>query len=291
MGIGEDFKSFCDKIKVQDLDSIRNRYKRITKQLNKDFWKTDSDTAHSIYAGSYGRGTAVDKTSDVDMIFWLPGSDYKKYDEYKGNGQSAMLADVRTSMKKTYSTSDIAADGQVVVVNFDDGRKFEVLPAFELQDAGFRHPDSNNGGSWRDTYPRAEIDEMISMDNSCNGNLRNLCKMVRAWKTKWDVPVSGLLIDTLAYYFIRDYAHKDKSYLYYDFMSRDFFDYLSKQENTQEYWKSPGSGQYVWRTGKFEKKADSCRDLAKKAIELDGEKKHSEARAKWREIYGSEYPS
>ena len=47
--------------------------------------------------------------------------------------------------------------------------------------------------------------------------------MVRAWKEKCNVPISGILIDTLAYKFIENWTYKDKSYLYYDFMSRDFF--------------------------------------------------------------------
>jgi len=33
-------------------------------------------------------------------------------------------------MQKTYSTSDIGAHGQVVVVHFQDGISFEVAPVF-----------------------------------------------------------------------------------------------------------------------------------------------------------------
>ncbi|HOP18223.1 MAG TPA: hypothetical protein PLX99_16560 [Gammaproteobacteria bacterium] len=92
------------------------------------------------------------------------------------------------------SRSQIGADGQVVVVAFTDNVTFEVLPAFENKDDSFTYPDSNNGGSWKVTNPRPEIAEINRMDKECNGNLKNLCKMARAWKKEWNVPISGLLI-------------------------------------------------------------------------------------------------
>ncbi len=290
MGIGEDFKKFCDNIVVQDLDNIRYRYKRITKQLNKDFWSTESETAHSIYAGSFGRGTATEKTSDIDMIFWLPSSLYDKYNNYSGNGQSALLQAVRDSMKTTYPNSTIGADGQIVGVNFDDGRRFEVVPAFELTTGAFRYPDSNNGGTWKETNPRPEIKAMIDRDKDCNDNLRRLCRMMRHWRLKHDAGISGLLIDTLAYNFMADYAHKDKSFLYYDFMTRDFLDYLGACDTTQTYWVSPGARQHVYRIGSFERKARASADDARTAI-AKYSSDPSAARAKWREIYGTSFPS
>ena len=73
---------------------IRNvisfRYKRITKAINRSFWNSDSDTSHSLYVGSYGRGTAID-TSDVDIIVELPLSEKQRVDSCKNNGQSYLL--------------------------------------------------------------------------------------------------------------------------------------------------------------------------------------------------------
>lgn len=291
MSIGTDFKAFTDKIAVQDVESIRYRYKRLTKQLNKDFWESDSETAHSIYAGSFGRGTATEKTSDIDMIFWLPSSYWKIYDEYNGNGQSAMLQAVRTSMKNTYSTSEIGADGQIVYVNFDDGRRFEVLPSFELTDGTFRYPDSNNGGSWKNTDPRPEKKAMVDRDTKCNGNLRTLSRMMRMWRLENGVSISGFLIDTLAFNFLDSYQYSDKSSEWHDWLSRDFLKYLSDQDKEKQYWLAPGSRQYVYRTGNFENKADKSYKIALEAIEVYDKDKPTTGRSKWREIYGNIFPS
>ena len=128
MGLADWFRTFCGNIQVQNGAAISLRNKAITKRLNTDFWDTDSDTAHSLYVGSYGRNTAIHGQSDVDVIFRLPYSVYKQYDDYSGNGQSALLQAVRTSVKKTYVGTNIGADGQVILIPFNDGITFETGP-------------------------------------------------------------------------------------------------------------------------------------------------------------------
>ena len=67
MGLAEWFSTFCSNIHVRDGGTISNRYKRITRRLNTDFWTTNSETTHSLYVGSYGRNTAVEGFSDLDI--------------------------------------------------------------------------------------------------------------------------------------------------------------------------------------------------------------------------------
>lgn len=293
MGLANWFSTFCQNIQVQDGGTISSRYRRITRRLNIDYWGTDSDTAHSLYVGSYGRNTATQGFSDLDMVFRLPYSEYEKYDDYSSNGHSALLQAVRHSIQKTYSTTNIGADGQVIQVPFTDGITFEVVPVFNNTDGSFTFPDANGGGNWRITNPRPEIRAIRDRNSECNGNLVRLCRMMRAWKSEWDVPMGGLLIDTLAHRFINDWQNKDKSYLYYDYMSRDFFSFMANQDRRQQYWLAPGSDQYVWRKGLFEWKATRCYNLACEAIdhEMANPKRESSAKRKWREIFGNQYPS
>lgn len=290
MGVAEDFSQFCSNIAVRNRDSISDRYQLITRRLNLEYWDTDSYSAHSFYLGSYGRGTAAGLTSDVDVLFRLPFDVYSQYNSHLGNGQSALLQAVRAAIKRTYTFTDIGADGQVVVVPFSDNITFEVLPAFLNNDGSYTYPNANAGGSWKTTDPKPEIDAVDNRDRACNGNLKLLGRMMRAWKAEWSVPISGLLIDTLAYNFIASWQYRDKSYLYYDYMSRDFFAYLAGQNESQEYWLSPGAGQYVWRTGKFEYKAARCRNISVEAIAHDVKGETWSARQRWREVYGIDYP-
>lgn len=292
MGLGEWFSDFCANIQVQDGGTISSRYKSITQRLNTDFWDTTSDTSHSLYVGSYGRNTAIQGFSDLDMVFELPSDLYYQYDMHDGNGQSALLQAVRSSMQKTYSSSRIGADGQVVIVAFDDEITFEILPVFTNKVGSFTYPDSNGGGSWKTTNPRPEIEAIRTRNNACNGNLVPLCRMMRAWKKKWDVPIGGLLIDTLAYQFIVGWQYKDKSYFYYDFMCRDFFQFMADQDKEQEYWKAPGSEQYVCGKDLFQWKATRGLNISREAIthETASPKQEWSAKQKWREIFGTSFP-
>lgn len=292
MGLGEWFSTFFSNLQVQDGGTISQRYKNITRRLNTDFWNTTSDTSHSLYVGSYGRNTAIQGFSDLDMIFQLPYSEYEKYNNYSGNGQSTLLQTVKKSIENTYATTSIRADGQVIVVPFTDGISVEVVPAFINKNDSFTFPNANNGGSWQVTNPKPEIRAIRERNVASNGNLVSLCRMSRAWKHKWGVPIGGLLIDTLAYQFIDGWQYKDKSYLYYDYMCRDFLKWMSEQDSEQDYWKAPGSGQYVYGKGLFQYKAKRCYNISLEAIahETATPKQEWSAKQKWRSIFGTAFP-
>lgn len=105
----------------QDIrDTISKRYRTVTRTINKEFWNSQSDTQHSLYVGSYGRGTAID-TSDLDILVELPQRNFNQYDSIKGNGQSRLLQAVRNAILVSYPRSDVRADGQVVKISFNDG--------------------------------------------------------------------------------------------------------------------------------------------------------------------------
>ena len=292
MGLADWFRTFCQTIQVQNRDTISSRYKNITRRLNTDFWDTSSETSHSLYVGSYGRNTAIQGFSDLDMTFSLPYAVYEQYNNYAGNVQSALLQAIRNSIGTTYSSSQVGADGQVVEINFTDGLTFEVVPVFNNTDGSFTFPDANSGGSWRTTNPKPEIEAIRTRNDACNGNLVPLCRMMRAWKSTWSTPIGGLLIDTLAYQFIDNCEYKDKSYLYYDYICRDFFKFMADQDKNQAYWRAPGSGQYIYRKGLFQSKADKCYSLAVEAIshETAAPKREWSAKQAWRKIFGSSYP-
>jgi hypothetical protein len=284
------FETFCSTIQVQNGETISARRKRIVRCLNSDFRNSQSDTAYSIYVGSYGRNTAKNGVSDLDLLYELPVEEYSRYNGYAGNGQSALLQRVKSSIAMTYPNSELRGDGQVVVIEFSDGSRFEVVPAFLCTDDSYRFPNANDGGSWKNTNPRPEIAAIRIRNNDCNGNLVPLCRMARAWRDACSVPIGGMLIDTLAYQFIERYEHRQQTIGFYDWMCRDFFLYLSELDREQEFWRAPGSGQWVYGKGLFQHKAKQAHNLALSAIENQVAKYESTAKSKWREIFGTEFP-
>lgn len=284
MSISQMFQDFLSNLKVDNADTITLRYEEITSCLNKKFRDTDSKTANSLQVGSYGRWTAIKGISDLDMLYIMPKG---KWDDYKDGKQSQLLTDTKDAIKARYQSTEVFVDRLVVCVQYKDFH-VEVQPVFEQDDGSFKYPDTYDGGSWKITKPCEEMAAMKEFVAEKNKNLRRLCKMARAWKNKHGVGMGGLLIDTLAHNFLRDTSeYDDKSYLYYDWIGRDFFKYLSELPE-QDRYAALGSGQHVKVKTKFQKKAKKAYELCLKAIEAGTE---STANAKWKKVYGRPFPA
>ena len=173
--------------------------------MNREFWNLQSDSQNSMLVGSYGRGSAID-TSDIDILVELPKTEYDRYDVVKGNGQSRLLQAVRSAIQTAYPRSDVRADGQIVKIAFTDGIRFEILPAFRNtnywgQNDIYTYPDSNMGGNWRSTNPKAEQEAMKAKNASSNGLLFDTCKHFRRVRDEKfsSYHLSGIVIDSFVY--------------------------------------------------------------------------------------------
>lgn len=286
MSVATMFEEFVENLAISNKEEISKRYAELTKTLNKYFRDTDSETANTLQVGSFGRKTGINGISDLDMLYVMPKSSWDKYNSAQ-NGQYKLLSDTKEAILKRYSSTDVSVDRLIVSVRFSNFY-MEVQPVFEQADGGFKYPDTKNGGSWKITKPKEEISEISSADEVKNKNLRRLCKMARAWKNKHGVAMGGLLIDTLAYNFLYSTTdYDDKSYLYYDWLSRDFFQYLSELPE-QDYYLALGSNQRVTVKKKFQNKAKKAYKLCLEAIESENQVGVND---KWKKVYGRPFPA
>jgi len=287
MNTSETFKEFLNSIKISEerAEDISYRYGRITKALNHEFRDTDSKTANRLQVGSYGRHTGINGISDLDMLYIMPASKWSDYN--KDGGQTKLLQDTKTAISNTYSASEIKIDRCVVTINFTNSH-IDVQPVFEVEDQNYKYPDTYGSGSWKITKPRKEMDAMVEFETNKNSNLRRLCKMARSWKNKHGVCMGGLLIDTLAYNFLKSTKDYDeKSFAYYDKICKDFFKYLYDQPKDQTEYGALGSKQRVRVKKSFKRKAKKAYDLAVDAIDATTDKrKHN----KWRDVFGKDFP-
>lgn len=257
------------------------RYGEVTRACNLQFRDTDSRKANSLQVGSYGRWTGIRGISDLDMIYIMPNG---QWETYRGTPYT-LLRDTADAIQDRYKTTDVYVDTLVVVCKYKNF-KIEVQPVFE-DEQGFWYPYTKNGGCYRLTKPRAEIDATRSIDDDKNGNLRRLCKMTRAWKNKHGVAMNGLVIDTLAHNFLRTTNAFDKTtFSTCGHMMRDFLEYLSDQPR-QERYNALGSGQHVKVHKPFDGKAKKGLELADSALAA-GE--GANANNRWRKLFGKSYP-
>jgi hypothetical protein len=114
--------------------------------------------------------------------------------------------------------------------------------------------------------------------------------MMRIWKKHHDVPISGMLLDTLAYAFIETWAWKEKSFLYHDYLARDFLSYMAGLSATQTYWRAPGSAAYVYTQGNFRRQAAASLVTAQAAIAYGSNGNDWSYRQSWRAVFGPSFP-
>jgi len=283
MTISEMFSEFISNLTISNTDIISQRYGEITAVLNKQFRDTESKTANTLQVGSFGRKTAIDGISDLDMLYIMPKTSWVDYND--DNGSQRILNKVRDAILSRYPNTEIKVNKCVVSATYTDFH-IEIQPVFEQDDKNYKYPDTYDK-CWKITKPREEINAITDMDSYKNGNLRNLCKMVRAWKNKYGLEMGGLLIDTLVYNFIMQTQEYDnKSYNYYDLLSRDFFKYLS-EESKKKFYYALGSNQQVKIKQPFQAKAKKSYNLCLEAIESEKQKNANE---KWKKIYGRPFP-
>lgn len=288
MDIATTFKSFLSKLEVTNSEDIISRFKKITKRLNKDFHDDlDSEEDNGLYVGSFGRDTAINGISDLDMNFIISNSDYSTYNKIQ-NGQRVLLQDVKASILKTYPNSIVYVDRYVVVVEFKNDF-IEVCPVFEENDGSFTFPDSYNQGSWKKTNPTPEAIELKAYNITTNENLIYLCQMARAWKNKMGVKIGGLLIDTFAYDFFKsDDKYAEYRLDRYDLLVQEFFGYLKELSTERAYWHAPGSNQHVYnKNSNLKSKAKKAFKLCETAILNNND---NEVYETWRKIFGKSFP-
>ncbi len=284
METGEIFDGLLENLKVDNYKAIADRRDEIVKALNKEFRSVDGVVSYRLMVGSFGRYTATRGISDLDLLFFLPASIRSDYKDKAG--PERLLERVRGALQDRYPRTEVGVDQCIVVIQFTNFR-FEVQPVFVNKDRSFSFPDTRMK-RWRTTKPRAEIEATQIRDRETAGNLRNLCRMARAWKNSHGVVMGGLLMDTLAYNFFEDATNHEKTKTSsYDLMIRDFFKFLSEDED-HEYYAALGSGQRVYVNRPFQRRAKKAYKLCLEAIEAESK---SSVNQKWKAVFGRPVPS
>lgn len=286
MTVYRDFSLFLGNLKIKNKDTISSRYGSITKNLNEKFRGLVNDkTNYSLQAGSYGRYSGIQGISDLDMLYILPPDSWTTY----RIDPSKALDHAKAAIQKTYKTSSIRKDRNVVVVEMQDFT-FEVVPVFEWQGI-FKYPDTYNGGLWRKCNTRAELKAFRELNNERNDNLRKLAKMTRAWKARNELKMSGFLIDTLCYrFFTKDRNYDKANFGSFDNMVKDFFEFLSN-EPKQKFYYAFGSNSKVYVSQAFQKAAKDALEAAKAAIDARAIGQDAKCNQSYKSIFGTKFPN
>lgn len=284
------FTTFLDNLALTDAqvaDGI-TKFKGVVKTLNQAYWNSDSETDHAFYIGSWAKQTRIRPPRDVDLYFILPNEVYWRFEKYSGNKQSALLQEVKAKLLASYPLSDIKGDGPVVLAGFWTFN-VEIVPAFALaEERTYMVPTTKDGGKYKTTKPLHEVDAIEWADQRNNSNVRRLVRMSKCWQAYCSVPLKSFYLELLATDFLDQWAYKDKSFFYYDWMCRDFFAWLITKANS--FVLAPGTYEIMWIGDAWKSKAESAHGRALKACDHEYYSREGDAGDEWQKIFGTDMP-
>ena len=142
-------------------------------------------TALSAYAplrmGSYTRGTAITRSSDLDLLLRFPAEVRKR-----GNtivSSYTVLDSVRLQAQARLPQTNVGRDKQAIVIGYADGARVELVPAFFL--SFDKHPvfDIPDGtGWWMPTSPERHGSFIQKANKASGSKLKGVAQLMKFWR-------------------------------------------------------------------------------------------------------------
>ncbi|MBX9147971.1 SMODS domain-containing nucleotidyltransferase [Rhodococcus qingshengii] len=292
MSTGTRFDKFLANISLTqaEKDEAISRSTSVAMKLHQHYYPSrtyNGDT--KLLIGSHGKRTRVRPVRDVDLIFRIPPETFVRFSGHTGNGQSALLQEIRGLLRERYPSTNVKGDGPIVLVPFTSGHTVEVVPAWhETSKDNYWIPNTHDGGSWVKSSYSSEFDYLDASDRASGGQTRRLIKMMKVWQQHCNVPIKSLCIELRAINFLATWEHRNKSSTYDDWMIRDFLVGLIKM---QDGWcKIPGIDESCKYGNAWLYKAETALSDATEACAYEAdEAKAALAAYTWRKIFGSQY--
>ncbi len=310
MSIFQRFFQFNNNLSLtqNQYNDAKTKYDSVCKTLHNYYYSSSYDGSTKYLVGSYGKQTSIRPPGDVDVIFKIPFDTYQRFNN-NTTGPRGLLNEIRDILRNTFTTtSKIKPNGMVVEVAFTS-YNIEVLPAFEWTtstlNGKFQVPTTSNPssiyntrslvqavnqhyGSWKTIDPREEILQLNNSNVNHRQNTKRLVRMMKCWLRHCNVPIKPVAIERLIREFLWGSPHHDKSFIYYDYLIRDFLSFLISKRNTTIFMPTTNDNVYLgdaWFT-----KAGTAYARAKLACEHEAKKEDFSAAYEWKKIFGDLYP-
>lgn len=273
--------------KQEEIDDALGKAFRVGQALERVYNGESSDNPPVFPVGSWGKGTQVRPSADIDIMAKFNEATFARFQAYAYNGQSAFLQEIKDNLQPSYPQTRKRGDGQVVQIDFNS-IMVELVPVLPLSNGQFVMPDTNAGGSWKTVDPQAQIDYIDRLDKAYNGNVRALCKVIKRWKHEHDVDLKSFLLELIVTDFLDNYAFATMDYYWYDWFVRDCFKFMRTCVNGKAF--IPGMGEAVDLGNKWAAKVDTAIGIAETACDYERNDWDVLAGMEWQKIFGNRIP-
>jgi hypothetical protein len=274
-----------------------------------------------INFGSFARNTKKRPLDDIDMMICLNarGGSYNEYTDkieitidssvknlkdlcntFTNTLNSVKVVNKFVSSLKTvpqYKNSDIKRNQEAAVLNLTSyDWSFDIVPCFFTKEDYYGKtfyliPDGS--GNWKKTDPRIDKERVSTINQKNSGNVLNVIRTMKYWNKRPTMPtMSSYLIENML---LNHYETSTGASQFVDIELPGSFLYI--RDNIYSYVADPKGIQGDINTLTIDEKSkifnrahqDYCKSLEARALE--GEGKQKESINKWREIFGSDFPT
>jgi hypothetical protein len=292
--IKQSFDTFASNINVTDRQEtiVSNCRQNVVSTISKTL--TLNDEGDSMLIGSWDRKTAIKPLSegDVDLMVILHYGENKEWFDNAG-GSIKALDKYKEILDTKYPDTQKRRDRNCISMTLSEF-KFDVIPAFKDKSGYYWIPDSVNN-KWIKTNP-IEFAKLITQTNkNMAGDFVPIIKMLKAWNRNNGSLIKGFHLECMLYEHYKLYT---KSYTFsstirnfftgfgtkiysstYDPVTLDRLDqYLDNQTN-------PSNRQRLYE------KISADTKKANEAMDFENSNNEVSAIVKWKEIFGSYFPS
>jgi hypothetical protein len=273
---------------------------QVGKLLGRRFFRPGADGLSGaggiMVIGSYGKGTMVRGTRTTDLLFALPDrirldtvADAEAGPETPDTTLPPLLRDLIGLLGHCFAAVETSPHGWLTVVPGataeDEKIAVRVLPCFVHDAGGFVVAGAGQCHTrWRHVNPRAELRHLTQIDTASGGKGRHLIRMLKAWRRVSRTEISSLALELLVSEFLRVWIYQRQSALFYDWMVRDFFFWLTAQGGRT--LAVPGSRETVAIGDHWRAAAEAAYGLARLASDLERDNRDDQALVRWRGIFG-----
>ena len=160
--------------------SARSRRDAIYNRLN------DDHVVSMFETGSMTHGTGLWWHSDVDYFVRFYGS--------RPTPDTA-LGNIKSSMQKLYTSSSIRVSRPAVKLDFTNGVKVELVPAYPTGTADeYWIPDPTDSTKWMKSAPEKHL-QYVNAAQVLQPNTKSAVRLLKIWKAKKNVPVSSFYLE------------------------------------------------------------------------------------------------
>ncbi len=247
---------------------------------------------HFRLIGGLAKGTAILPVETVDMLYILP-SDLRPPSGFDAETRQYIARELALNLKNHAGGVHLTSEGWLCIPACGEGPfaslTLRILPCLPLELGGYEVATVPVNATWRHVHPDAELESLKKANQASGNKARHLIRMLKCWQRHRKVAIPSIALEQLAIEFMELWTYQRRSVLFYDWMVRDFFFWVSHQSHRR--LTLPGNVQEIEVGDIWQPDAEISHTHANAACRQERAAQEVDALKNWQALFGKAFDS